>query len=417
VPINELQSKIEVDKPRGWVLIALLFATAFLLSGCYVNSDDAYPNDQARIVDTLSHMGLEVKVVSASDVMGASSGENTPLNPWAFGSFVTISYRTTKSISEAEGLALPAIRRVVWEQYPHQLETLMVDMYFRDGSRVYQYSRAELEAELGEQAFQKEDSEPPHTESYAGFIAFILVLILPAALLGWAKSNPAPAASPVRRAAAGKARVHELAKELGVTSKDVLKKLADLGEYVKSASSTVEAPVARKLRDSFPLDVTAVAGATAPAPEPTTEFSSPFPNKPPSPMHRPVTVVEPKRPHMHGTRTTRPEPRTNSFQSASMAPEPSSSRREWRSFEETLAWLLESWEDLARRVPKPPKSRQKAEYVDSWLAEHSGVPVKDITTARQARNSAAHASDKVNLDAMRRALEIIDKVNERLPRG
>ena len=53
---------------------------------------------------------------------------------------------------------------------------------------------------------------------------------------------------------AGKARVHELAKELGVTSKEVLKKLADLGEYVKSASSTVEAPVARKLRDSFPSD-------------------------------------------------------------------------------------------------------------------------------------------------------------------
>ncbi|MQA14630.1 MAG: translation initiation factor IF-2 [Pseudonocardiaceae bacterium] len=51
---------------------------------------------------------------------------------------------------------------------------------------------------------------------------------------------------------AGKARVHELAKELGVTSKEVLSKLKDLGEFVKSASSTVEAPVARKLRDSFP---------------------------------------------------------------------------------------------------------------------------------------------------------------------
>ncbi|NHD17170.1 MULTISPECIES: translation initiation factor IF-2 [Actinopolyspora] len=50
---------------------------------------------------------------------------------------------------------------------------------------------------------------------------------------------------------AGKARVHELAKELGVTSKDVLNKLADQGEYVKSASSTVEAPVARRLRDAF----------------------------------------------------------------------------------------------------------------------------------------------------------------------
>jgi len=51
---------------------------------------------------------------------------------------------------------------------------------------------------------------------------------------------------------AGKARVHELAKELGVTSKDVLGKLNELGEFVKSASSTVEAPVARRLRESFP---------------------------------------------------------------------------------------------------------------------------------------------------------------------
>ncbi|MBV9845420.1 MAG: translation initiation factor IF-2 [Kutzneria sp.] len=50
---------------------------------------------------------------------------------------------------------------------------------------------------------------------------------------------------------AGKARVHELAKELGVTSKEVLSKLAEQGEYVKSASSTVEAPVARRLRDAY----------------------------------------------------------------------------------------------------------------------------------------------------------------------
>ncbi|OKI14751.1 translation initiation factor IF-2 [Saccharothrix sp. CB00851] len=50
---------------------------------------------------------------------------------------------------------------------------------------------------------------------------------------------------------AGKARVHELAKELGVTSKELLSKLADQGEYVKSASSTVEAPVARRLRDAY----------------------------------------------------------------------------------------------------------------------------------------------------------------------
>lgn len=51
-----------------------------------------------------------------------------------------------------------------------------------------------------------------------------------------------------------KVRVHELAKELGMTSKEVLAKLADLGEYVKSASSTVEAPVIRKLQESLPAD-------------------------------------------------------------------------------------------------------------------------------------------------------------------
>ncbi|MEO3757416.1 translation initiation factor IF-2 [Mycobacterium sp. B14F4] len=50
---------------------------------------------------------------------------------------------------------------------------------------------------------------------------------------------------------AGKARVHELAKELGVTSKEVLARLREQGEFVKSASSTVEAPVARRLRESF----------------------------------------------------------------------------------------------------------------------------------------------------------------------
>src|SRR6266508_375166 len=53
----------------------------------------------------------------------------------------------------------------------------------------------------------------------------------------------------MRSVVAGKARVHELAKELGVSSKVVLTKLNELGEFVKSASSTVEAPVARRLRE------------------------------------------------------------------------------------------------------------------------------------------------------------------------
>ncbi|WP_328857750.1 translation initiation factor IF-2 [Williamsia herbipolensis] len=64
---------------------------------------------------------------------------------------------------------------------------------------------------------------------------------------------------------AGKARVHELAKELGVTSKQVLARLSEQGEFVKSASSTVEAPVARRLRESFPAASGAPAASSAPA--------------------------------------------------------------------------------------------------------------------------------------------------------
>src|ERR1700693_1206310 len=66
---------------------------------------------------------------------------------------------------------------------------------------------------------------------------------------------------------AGKARVHELAKELGVTSKEVLARLNDQGEFVKSASSTVEAPVARRLRASFGgAKAAAQKGQTPPPP-------------------------------------------------------------------------------------------------------------------------------------------------------
>ena len=58
-----------------------------------------------------------------------------------------------------------------------------------------------------------------------------------------------------------KVRVYELAKELGVESKALMAKLNELGEFVRSASSTIEPPVVRKLRDIYP------AGA-APAPKP-----------------------------------------------------------------------------------------------------------------------------------------------------
>ncbi len=56
----------------------------------------------------------------------------------------------------------------------------------------------------------------------------------------------------------GAVRVRELAKELGLTSKQVLIELERLGEYVKTASSLLEQPVAERVRRS-------TAGAGAPS--------------------------------------------------------------------------------------------------------------------------------------------------------
>ena len=50
---------------------------------------------------------------------------------------------------------------------------------------------------------------------------------------------------------AGKPRVHEIAAELGIDSKRTLEKLKEIREFVKGPSSTVEPPVARKLKAAF----------------------------------------------------------------------------------------------------------------------------------------------------------------------
>ena len=72
-----------------------------------------------------------------------------------------------------------------------------------------------------------------------------------------------------------KVRVYELAKELGVESKIVLTMLKDMGEFVRSASSTVEAPVERRLKEKL-------SGSPAPAKKPV---RAPMPAPPGSLPH------------------------------------------------------------------------------------------------------------------------------------
>ncbi|GAB3549176.1 hypothetical protein GCM10027404_14390 [Arthrobacter tumbae] len=75
-----------------------------------------------------------------------------------------------------------------------------------------------------------------------------------------------------------KVRVHELAKELGITSKDAVAKLQELGEFVRSASSTIEAPVVKKLRGAFPdAPAAAKAPASARGSQPTPKAATPGP--------------------------------------------------------------------------------------------------------------------------------------------
>ncbi|WBB81868.1 translation initiation factor IF-2 [Micromonospora sp. WMMD882] len=95
---------------------------------------------------------------------------------------------------------------------------------------------------------------------------------------------------------AGKARVHELAKELGVESKTVLAKLKEMGEFVKSASSTVEAPVARRLRGAF----VASSGSSAPSAPAATPNPAPRPTPTPPPTPgEPRVSAKPMPPRRH----------------------------------------------------------------------------------------------------------------------
>ena len=91
-----------------------------------------------------------------------------------------------------------------------------------------------------------------------------------------------------------KVRVYELAKELGVESKVVMTKLQELGEFVRSASSTVEPPVVRKLKGAFPAPPAGgPAPAEAAAPQTATKPAKKSAAKPAAPAPVQETVQAP----------------------------------------------------------------------------------------------------------------------------
>ncbi len=106
-----------------------------------------------------------------------------------------------------------------------------------------------------------------------------------------------------------KARVYELAKELGVDSKTVLNKLEAMGEFVKSASSTVEPPVARKLKNAFASNAQGNASEAKKPAAPAPAAQAPAAPKPaaPKPVAKPA-VPKPAAPAAQSSRTDAPKP-------------------------------------------------------------------------------------------------------------
>ncbi|MGA5650056.1 translation initiation factor IF-2 [Streptomyces seoulensis] len=104
-----------------------------------------------------------------------------------------------------------------------------------------------------------------------------------------------------------KVRVYELAKEFGVESKVVMAKLQELGEFVRSASSTIEAPVVRKLTDAFqgggngksagkPAPRKATPKPGAPSPAPSARPAAPKPGAPKPAAQQPAAPAAPSAP-------------------------------------------------------------------------------------------------------------------------
>jgi translation initiation factor IF-2 len=119
-----------------------------------------------------------------------------------------------------------------------------------------------------------------------------------------------------------KVRVSALAKELGTDSKTLIAHLNSIGEYVKTASSTIEAPVVRKATETFPEELKKKApvkkaaakraAPAAPAAEPTNGAAATrAPEATPAPGPKaptPVPEVGPQAPAPHAPAPQAPAP-------------------------------------------------------------------------------------------------------------
>ena len=115
-------------------------------------------------------------------------------------------------------------------------------------------------------------------------------------------------------------RVHEFAKEVGVPSKEVIAKLKDMGEFVKSSSSTLNPMVLKKLRAEFPA---AAAKPAAKAAAPAESAAKPAP-KPAA--AKPAAKPAPKPAAAKPAAKPAPKPAAKPAAAESAAPKPAAAK-------------------------------------------------------------------------------------------
>ena len=120
-------------------------------------------------------------------------------------------------------------------------------------------------------------------------------------------------------------RVHEFAKEVGVPSKEVIAKLKDMGEFVKSSSSTLNPMVLKKLRAEFPAAAAKPAAKAAPAKAATESAAKPAP-KPAAAKPAAKPAATPKPAAAKPAAKPAPKPAAKPVAAESAAPKPAAAK-------------------------------------------------------------------------------------------
>ena len=121
-------------------------------------------------------------------------------------------------------------------------------------------------------------------------------------------------------------RVHEFAKEVGVPSKEVIAKLKDMGEFVKSSSSTLNPMVLKKLRAEFPAAAAKPAAKAAPAKAAAESAAKPAPKPAAAKPAAAKPAAAPKPAATKPAAKPAPKPAAKSVAAESAAPKPAAAK-------------------------------------------------------------------------------------------